>query len=92
MILSFTVGFGAKYLTGMVTSVSPNEAFSLIKTIFFVSLKSSKVTSKIQFLRYVTFRSRWLCDIQFHMLFISTVIFDDKLRPQILSVGKLPFM
>jgi hypothetical protein len=32
------------------------------------------------------FRSRWSCDIQ-NMLFISTRIFDDKLRPQILSVG-----
>jgi hypothetical protein len=30
MILSFTVSLGAKYLTGMITSVSPNEAFSLI--------------------------------------------------------------
>jgi hypothetical protein len=29
MILSFT--FGAKYLTGMVTSVPPSETFSLIK-------------------------------------------------------------
>ena len=38
MIHRFTVTFGAKYLTGMVTSV----------------------------LRYVTFRSRWSCDIQFH--------------------------
>jgi hypothetical protein len=36
MILSFTVSFGAKYLTGMVTSVSPNEAFSLIEKISFV--------------------------------------------------------
>ena len=66
MILSFTVSFGAKDLRGMVTSVSPNETFSLTKKIFFVSLKSSKITSKIQFLRYVTFRSRWSCDIQFH--------------------------
>jgi hypothetical protein len=36
MIHSFTVTFGAKYLTGMVTSVPPYEAFSLIKKIFFV--------------------------------------------------------
>ena len=28
---SFTVTFGAKYLTGMVTSVPPDETFSLIK-------------------------------------------------------------
>jgi hypothetical protein len=31
MIYSFTVTFGAKYLTGMVTSVPPYETFSLIK-------------------------------------------------------------
>jgi hypothetical protein len=30
MIHSFTVTFGAKYLTGMVTSVPPYETFSLI--------------------------------------------------------------
>jgi hypothetical protein len=31
MIHSFTVTFGAKYLTGMVTSVPSYETFSLIK-------------------------------------------------------------
>jgi hypothetical protein len=31
MIHSFTVTLGAKYLTGMVTSVPPYETFSLIK-------------------------------------------------------------
>ena len=31
MIHSFTVTFGAKYLTGMVTSVPPYETFNLIK-------------------------------------------------------------
>jgi hypothetical protein len=31
MIYSFTVTFGAKYLTGMATSVSPYENVSLIK-------------------------------------------------------------
>ena len=31
MIHNFTVTFGTKYLTGMVTSVPTNEAFSLIK-------------------------------------------------------------
>ena len=31
MIRSFTVTFGAKYLTGMVTSVPPYETFSLNK-------------------------------------------------------------
>jgi hypothetical protein len=49
MIHSFTVTFGAKYLTDMVTSVPPYETFSFIKkNIFFVSLKSTKITSKIQ--------------------------------------------
>ena len=45
MIPSFTVTFGAKYLAGMVTSVLPYETFSLIKQIFFVSLKSTNITS-----------------------------------------------
>jgi hypothetical protein len=31
MIYSFTVTFGAKYLTGMVTSLPPYETFSFIK-------------------------------------------------------------
>jgi hypothetical protein len=31
MIHNFTVTFGAKYLTGMVTSAPPYETFSLIK-------------------------------------------------------------
>ena len=31
MIHSFTATFGAKYLTGMVTSVPPYETFSFIK-------------------------------------------------------------
>ena len=48
MIHNFTVTFVAKYLTGMVTSVPPYEAFSLIKKIFFISLKSTKITSTIQ--------------------------------------------
>ena len=57
MIHSFTVTFGAKYLTGMVTSVPPYETFSLIKKIFFVSLKSTKITLKILISE--------VCDIQF---------------------------
>ena len=48
MIHSFTVTFEAKYLTGMVTSLLPYDTFSLINTIFFVSLKTTKITSKIQ--------------------------------------------
>ena len=42
MIHSFTVTFGAKYLIGMVTSVPPYEI------IFFISLKTTKITLKIQ--------------------------------------------
>jgi len=40
MIHSFTVTFGAKYLTVMVTSVPPSQTF--------ISLKTTKITSKIQ--------------------------------------------
>jgi len=56
MIHSFTVTFGAKYLTGIVTSVHPYKTFSLIKN----SLKIQKSLRKFKFLRY------WSCDIQFH--------------------------
>jgi hypothetical protein len=38
MIHSFTITFGAKYLTDMVTSVPPYETFSLIKHIIQVNL------------------------------------------------------
>jgi hypothetical protein len=71
MIHSFTVTFGAKYLTGMVTSVPPYEAFSLIKNNILHQSKKYKITSKIKFLRYVTFRSRGSCDIQFHKYVIQ---------------------
>ena len=47
MIHSFTVTFGAKYLTGMVTSVPPYENFSLIKNVLHQS-KIYKITLKIQ--------------------------------------------
>ena len=63
IIHNFTVTFGAKYLTGMVTSVPPYETFSLIKNNI---LHQSKIYKNQKFLRYVTFRSRWSCDIQFH--------------------------
>ena len=69
MIHSFTFTFGAKYLTGMVTSVPPYVTFSLIKNnihhqskIYILVQKSLR---KFKSLRYVTFRSRWSCDIQF---------------------------
>ena len=67
MIHSFTVTFGAQYLTGMVTSVPPYETFSLIKNIYSSSVyKLQNSLRKFKCLRYVTFRSRWSCDIQFH--------------------------
>ena len=67
MIHSFTVTFGAKYLAGMVTSVPPYETFSLIKNnILHQSINLQKSLRKFKFLRYMTFRSSWSCDIQFH--------------------------
>jgi hypothetical protein len=48
LIHSFTVTFGAKYLTGMATSVPHTKLSVLLKIIFFISLKSPKITSKIQ--------------------------------------------
>ena len=48
MIHSFTVTFGAKYLTGMITSVPPSEISVLLKIIFFINLKTTQITSKIQ--------------------------------------------
>ena len=42
MIHSSTVTFGAKYLTGMVTSVPPYETFSLIKNNIFHLSKNYK--------------------------------------------------
>ena len=48
MIHSFTISFGAKYLTGMVVLPTKLSVFSLIKIIFFISLKTTKITSKIQ--------------------------------------------
>ena len=68
MIHSFTVTFGAKYLTGMVTRVVflPTKLSALLKIIFFLSLKLQKSLRKFKFLRYVTFMSRWSYDIHFH--------------------------
>ena len=42
MIDSFTITFGANYLTGMVTSVLPYETFSLIKNTIFHQSKIYK--------------------------------------------------
>jgi len=52
MIHSFTVTFGAKYLTGTVTSVPPYENFSLIKNNTLHQCKTYK--NHFKFLRYVT--------------------------------------
>ena len=52
MIQSFTVTFGAKYLTGMFTSVPPYETFSLIKNNILHQSKTYK--NHFKFLRYVT--------------------------------------
>ena len=67
MMHSFTASFGAKYLPGMAISVPPYETFNLIKNnILHQSKNYKKSLRKFKFLRYVTFRSRWSYDIQFH--------------------------
>ena len=88
MIHSFTITFGAKYLTGMVTSVSPYENFSLIKNnilhqskIYKNHFENSNIWGmcSLGHVGHVTYSFKI-------MLFISTQSFYDKLRPQILSV------
>jgi hypothetical protein len=65
MIHSFTVTFGAKYLTGMVTNVPPYENFSLTKNnILHQSKNDTKITSKIQISK--------VRDIQFHKYAVHT--------------------
>jgi hypothetical protein len=49
---SFTVTFGVKYVTGMVTSVPRYETFSLIKNNILHQSKTYK--NQFKFLRYVT--------------------------------------
>ena len=44
----------------------PTKLSILLKIILFISLKTTKITSKIKVSRYVTFRSSWSCNIQFH--------------------------
>ena len=86
---SFTVNFGAKYLTGMVTSVPPYETFSLIKNNILHQSKNYKNhfensnfwgMSPLGLVGHVTHSF-------INLLFLSTGIFDNKLRPQILSLG-----
>ena len=89
MMHSFIVTFGAKYLTGMVTSVPPYETFGFIKKNILLQSKIYKSDFENS-----NFWGMWplghvghvTCSV-INMLFISTGIFDDKLRPQILSVG-----
>jgi hypothetical protein len=90
MIHRFTVSFGAKYLTGMVTSVPPYETFSLIRNNILHQSKNYK-----NHFENSNFWGMWPLGNVGHvtysfinMLFISTGIFYDKLRPQILSVGR----
>ena len=64
MIHSFTVTFGAKYLTGMVTSVPPYETFSLIKNN--ILHQSEIYKNHFENSIFWGFRSHWSCDIQFH--------------------------
>ena len=52
MIHSVTVTFGAKYLTGMVTSAPPYETFSLMKN--YILHQSKTYKNHFKFLRYVT--------------------------------------
>ena len=62
MMHSFTVTFGTKHLTGILTGFPLYETFNLIKNNILHQSKSYK----IKCLRYVTFRSHWSCNIQFH--------------------------
>jgi hypothetical protein len=64
MIHSFAVTFGAKYLTGMVTSVPPYETFSLLKNNilhrYFYPRSRFKVLKAHSFCRqYMVFVERW---------------------------------
>ena len=81
MIHSFTVTFGANYLTSMVTNVSPYEIFSLIK----INILHQSKIYKNHF-ENSNFWGMWPLGFKLGysfkiMLFISTGIFDDKLRP-----------
>ena len=82
MIHSFTVTFGAKYLT----NVPPYETFSIIKNNF---LHQSKIYKN--HFENSNFWGMWpsghVGHVFINMLFISTEIFDDKLPLQILLVG-----
>ena len=89
MIHTFTVSFVAEYLTGMVTSVAPPETFSLIKNNILHQSNNYKNHFEnsniwgvwpLGHVGHVTYSF-------INILFILTGNFDDKHRPQILSVG-----
>ena len=89
MIHSFTITFGAIYLTGMVTRFPPYETFSLIKNSMLHQSKNYKNP-----IENSNFWCMWplghICHVIYsliNMLCISTGKFDDKLRLQILSVS-----
>ena len=79
MIHSFTVTFGSKYLTGMVTSVPPYKTFSLIKKCSskFQISEICHIGLHVGHIGHVTLSHSFI-----NMLFIPTGIFDDKLCPQ----------
>jgi hypothetical protein len=67
----------------------PTKLSVLLKIIFFISLKTIKITSKIQI---SVVCDRWSSDIQFHKYAVHFngdffLWFYDQLCPQILSVG-----
>ena len=85
---SFTVTLGAKYLTGIITSIPPYGTFSLIQNNYLHHSKNYK-----KYFQNSNFWGMWSLGHVGHvaysfidMLFISTGIFDDRLRPHILSV------
>ena len=78
MIVSVT--FRAKYLTDLVYQCSSLRNFSLVKNNILHRSKNYKNHFLISGVGHVTYSF-------INMLFISTGIFNDKLHPQILSVG-----
>jgi len=67
MIHSFTVTLEQNIWQAWSLVFLPPKLSVLLKIIFFVNQKTTKKSlRKFKFLRYMTFRSRWPCDIQFH--------------------------
>jgi hypothetical protein len=65
MIHSVTVTFGAKYLATWLLVFLPTILSVLLKITFFINLKSSKITSKIQISE--------VCDLQVILVMWHTV-------------------